>query len=120
MPSEQSTYVIEVEQLPAGENASVFDGHQHGAQVSFFLSHNRQGTGPELHRHPYEEVFIVQEGVVRFTVGEQTIEATGGEIVVVPPNTPHKFVALSTPHRQVSIHPVARMETEWRRVTGRG
>jgi hypothetical protein len=33
-------YVINVDKLPRGENASTFDGHQHGAQVSFFLSHN--------------------------------------------------------------------------------
>ena len=106
-------YVINVDQLPGGENASTFDGHEHGAQVSFFLSHNKPGTGPELHRHPYEETFIVEDGDVLFTVGEGTVEASAGDIVVVPAQTPHKFVSRSATHRQVSIHPVARMETEW-------
>jgi mannose-6-phosphate isomerase-like protein (cupin superfamily) len=114
MANERSKSVIEVERLPGGENAFRFDGHQHGAQVSFFLSHNRPATGPELHRHPYEETFIVEGGNVRFTVGEETIEATAGEIVVVPAETPHKFVNSGTAAlRQISIHPVARMETEW-------
>jgi quercetin dioxygenase-like cupin family protein len=108
-----SDYVINVDQLPGGENASTFDGHAHGAQVSFFLSHNKPGTGPELHRHPYEETFIVEDGDVLFTVGEGTVEASAGDIVVVPAQTPHKFVSRSATHRQVSIHPVARMETEW-------
>ncbi len=48
-----------------------------------------------------------------FTVGENTIEATAGE-VVVPAGTPHKFVNSGlTALRQINIHPVARMETEW-------
>jgi quercetin dioxygenase-like cupin family protein len=66
----------------------VFNGHEHGSSVSFFVSHNRPETGPGLHRHPYEETFIIQEGEVTFTVGDETIEAKGGDIVVVPPGTP--------------------------------
>ncbi len=80
--------------------------------MSFFLSHNRPGTGPKLHRHPYEETFIVEEGDVLFTVGDRTIEAGAGDIVV-PAGTPHRFVSRGVTHRQVSIHPAARMETEW-------
>ncbi len=105
---------IEVSGLPGGENSSRFDGHEHGASVSFFLSRNVPGSGPELHTHPYEETFIVQDGNVLFTVGEETVEATGGQIVVVPAGTPHKFVNVGqTRLRQISIHPVPRMETEW-------
>jgi quercetin dioxygenase-like cupin family protein len=113
MTSDREGSVIKVDELPSGENASIFNGHEHGATVSFFLSHNRPGTGPQLHRHPYEETFIVEEGEVLFTVGESTIEARAGDIVVVPPETPHKFVSQAATHRQVSIHPVARMQTEW-------
>jgi quercetin dioxygenase-like cupin family protein len=113
MTSDQDGYVIKVDELPGGENASTFDGHEHGAQVSFFLSHNRPGTGPRLHRHPYEETFIVQDGDVLFTTGDRAIEARAGDIVVVPAGTPHKFVSRGATHRQISIHPVGRMETEW-------
>ncbi len=93
MTSDRSAYVIAVDRLLGSENASRFDGHEDGASISFFISRNRPGTGPDLHRHPYEETFIVKEGKVRFTVGENTIEATAGEIVVVPAGTPHKFVS---------------------------
>jgi mannose-6-phosphate isomerase-like protein (cupin superfamily) len=105
--------VIKVNELPGGENAETFNGHEHGASVSFFLSHNKPETGPELHQHPYEEIFIVQEGDVLFTAGDDTIEATAGDIVIVPAGTPHKFLSRGATHRQVSIHPAARMQTEW-------
>jgi mannose-6-phosphate isomerase-like protein (cupin superfamily) len=113
MTTDQDGPVIKVDELSSGECSSIFNGHEHGAQVSFFLSHNKPGTGPRLHRHPYEETFIVQEGDVLFTVGDRTIEAGPGDIVVVPARTPHKFVSRGATHRQISIHPVARMETEW-------
>ena len=113
MPSDSDRYVIKTDELPSGENSSTFDGHAHGAQVSFFLSHNRPGTGPKLHRHPYEETFIVEDGDVLFTVGESTIEAKAGDIVVVPARAPHKFVSRAPTHRQISIHPVPQMETVW-------
>jgi mannose-6-phosphate isomerase-like protein (cupin superfamily) len=42
------------------------------------------------------------------------IEAGAGEIIIAPAGTPHKFVNVgSNPLRQINIHPVARMETEW-------
>ena len=78
------------------------------------LDDQRTNSGPGFHRHPYEETFIVQGGSVSFTVGGETIEATAREIVVVPARTPHKFISCGTGRlRQISIHPVARMVTEW-------
>ena len=50
MTSKRSEYVIKKEGLPGSENASRFDGHEYGASVSFFISCNRPGTGPDLHR----------------------------------------------------------------------
>jgi mannose-6-phosphate isomerase-like protein (cupin superfamily) len=69
---------------------------------------------PKLHRHPYEEVFVVQEGHATFTAGEETIEASGGQVVVVPAGLPHKFVNSGTTRlRQVDIHASDRFVTEW-------
>ena len=104
---------IKVEDLPRGENSAIFNGHEQGASVSFFLSSNRQGSGPSLHQHDYEETFIVQEGDVLFTLGDEEIEAGPGDIIVVPAGTPHKFVSRGETHRQISIHPVPRMKTQW-------
>jgi len=36
------------------------------------------GGGPKLHKHPYEEIFVVQEGTATFTAGDETIKVEGG------------------------------------------
>jgi mannose-6-phosphate isomerase-like protein (cupin superfamily) len=96
---------LRFDELPGSERSRRFEGREHGATVSFFISRHAPGEGPVLHRHPYEETFIMQEGTVQFTVGDQEIDAGPGEIVVVPANTPHKFVNTGSERiRQVSIH----------------
>ncbi len=95
--------------------AHKFEGRHHGGtNVSFFLVDAPPGSGPGLHAHPYEEVFVVQEGDARFTVGDATIEAHAGQIVVVPAGKPHRFVNSGSGQlRQVAIHLSGRMATEW-------
>jgi mannose-6-phosphate isomerase-like protein (cupin superfamily) len=91
--------------LPGSERARRFEGKHHGAGVSFFLSTHAPGEGPKLHRHPYEETFILQAGTATFTVGDETLEGTPGHVLIVPPNTPHKFVNSGDGRlQQVSIH----------------
>jgi len=56
----------------------------------------------------------VQEGSATFTVGEETIGVTGGQIVVAPAGVPHKFVNSGAgPLRQIDIHTNDRFVTEW-------
>jgi mannose-6-phosphate isomerase-like protein (cupin superfamily) len=72
------------------------------------------GSGPKLHKHPYEEIFVVQEGSVTFTAGDDVIEAGGGQVVVVPAGVPHRFVNSGAGQlRQVDIHASKRFITEW-------
>jgi mannose-6-phosphate isomerase-like protein (cupin superfamily) len=67
-----------------------------------------------LHRHPYEEVFIVQEGTATFTAGDETVEVKGGQVIVVPAGVAHKFVNSGEERlRQVDIHASERFVTEW-------
>jgi quercetin dioxygenase-like cupin family protein len=107
-------HVVHVDDLESGPGAIAFTGADHGAGVSFFISRNPPGEGPGLHRHPYEETFIVERGRVRFTVGDEELEAGPGDIVVAPAGVPHAFVNVGDePLRSVNLHPVARMETEW-------
>lgn len=49
------------------------------------------GEGPPLHVHPYDEVFTINEGRARFTVGDRTIDAESGDIMLGPANLPHHF-----------------------------
>jgi quercetin dioxygenase-like cupin family protein len=108
-------HVIDRDELPHGRTAHTFEGYLYGdAGVSFFLTDGPPGSGPELHKHPYAEVFVIQDGDVTFTVGEDTIEATAGQIVVVPAGVPHKFVNSGTAGaRHIDIHASRRMTTEW-------
>jgi quercetin dioxygenase-like cupin family protein len=106
--------VVRIESLPDSGNSYLFDGAAHDAPVSFFLTHSPPGEGPGLHRHPYAETFIVQDGQATFTVGDDTIEAKAGDVVVAPANVPHAFVnSGSGMLRSVNIHPVAEMDTVW-------
>jgi mannose-6-phosphate isomerase-like protein (cupin superfamily) len=109
------TRVINKDELSYGGIAHKFEGYRYGGtNVSFFLVDAPPGSGPGLHTHPYEEVFVVQEGHASFTVGDATIEAIGGQIVVVPAGMPHKFVNSGTgPLRQVDIHLSGRMIQDW-------
>ena len=101
-------------ELPGSERARRFEGKDHGAQVSFFLSLHAPGEGPGLHRHPYEETFILLGGTATFTVGDETIEAAPGHVLIVPPNTPHKFLNSGDGRlQQVSIHSAPEMSQEW-------
>jgi mannose-6-phosphate isomerase-like protein (cupin superfamily) len=47
-----------------------------------------------LHRHPYSETWIVRAGRGLFVADGAELEAGPGDIVVVGPDTPHKFMSL--------------------------
>lgn len=79
----------ELEPSPGG--TITFEGEPFGSGVSFFLVNNQPGEGPDLHRHPYSETWIVRSGKVRFTADGEELEAGPGDILVVGASTPHKF-----------------------------
>jgi quercetin dioxygenase-like cupin family protein len=112
---ENMAHVLNKVDLPHSGSAYSFEGHLYGdANVSFFLSETAPGSGPKLHSHPYAEVFVVQEGELTFTVGDATVEANGGQIVIVPAGVSHRFVNLGlAPARHIDIHTSRRMTTEW-------
>lgn len=100
--------------IRAGATSGRFEGAGHGSDVSFFVVDAAAGEGPALHRHPYSETFVVQSGRGRFRLGDRSLEAVGGDVVVVPPATPHRFTALGPARlRLVAIHAAPVMETTW-------
>jgi mannose-6-phosphate isomerase-like protein (cupin superfamily) len=108
------TPIFDEADLIQGDDSREFEGARHGAGMSIILVDAPPGSGPKLHRHPYEEVFVVHEGRVTFTLGTQTIEAAAGQIVVAPAGVPHKFVnSGSNRLRQTDIHASNRFITEW-------
>jgi mannose-6-phosphate isomerase-like protein (cupin superfamily) len=107
--------VISNDELPLVAGGREFEGYLFGdVGVTFIIENPGPGDGPKLHSHPYAEVFVVHEGTVTFTLGESEIDASGGQIVIVPPETPHKFINRSDrPARQTAIHANNRFVTEW-------
>jgi quercetin dioxygenase-like cupin family protein len=85
-----------------------------GVNVSLIFVDAAPGEGPRLHRHAYEEIFIMLDGQSRFTVGAHTVEARTGQIIIVRPGVAHKFVNSGEGRlRQIDIHPSSAFLTEW-------
>lgn len=111
---EDAAHVVDLADPTRGDEANEIQGHHLGAGVSIIVVEVPPGGGPKLHRHPYEEVFVVQEGTAKFTAGDEKIEARGGQVVVVPAGVAHKFVNSGSGWlRQVDVHACERFVTEW-------
>ena len=80
--------------LRKGKIAAVeFEGEPYGAGVSFFLGNLPPGKGPGLHKHPYPETCIVLAGQAAMVVDGKQALAGPGDIVVIGPETAHRFTA---------------------------
>jgi mannose-6-phosphate isomerase-like protein (cupin superfamily) len=91
-----------------------FEGAESGSDVSIIFTRlDHPGEGPELHRHPYPETFIVRCGTVVFSDGVSSFEASAGEIVVVPAGVPHRFASKSARVEMFDIHASRKFVTEW-------
>jgi mannose-6-phosphate isomerase-like protein (cupin superfamily) len=113
-PEHGAPSVVDCASQASGQDTGEFQGYHYDANVSFILVDAPPGSGPKLHRHPYEEVFVLQEGTATFTAGDKTIEVKGGQVVVVPAGVAHRFVNSGTGRlRQVDIHASERFVTEW-------
>ena len=67
-----------------------------------------------LHKHPYKETFIIEEGVSTFSVGSARLEAHAGQVILVPAQVPHKFMNLGAKQvKQVDIHLSKQFITQW-------
>ena len=107
--------VLHRDDLPYDGSTYEFQGVQHhDTNVSFIWVDMPPGGTIRLHKHPYEEIFIIQEGIATFTVGSATLEARAGQIILVPAEVPHKFRNLSRQQlKQVDIHVNKQFITDW-------
>src|SRR5262249_30753876 len=83
--------VINRSDLPGDGSTFDFEGAHYDTDVSFIWVDMQPGEKVRLHSHPYKEVFIIQEGESTFTIGDQTLVAHAGQIIVAPADVPHKF-----------------------------
>ncbi|MGQ0602499.1 MAG: cupin domain-containing protein [Anaerolineales bacterium] len=99
---------------PSSGGTVTFEGEPYGSGSSFFLVNNQPGAGPDLHKHPYSETWIVRAGKARITADGKDIEAGPGDIVVVGAETPHKFKNVGAERLDIiCIHSSPQIIQEW-------
>jgi mannose-6-phosphate isomerase-like protein (cupin superfamily) len=101
--------------IPAGTlKGANLRGAEHGATISLILDDSEPGQGPRLHRHPYDETWVVQDGRLTFQLGDERIQAGSGDIVIAPPGVPQKFTNDGPGRCKLAcIHASPTMSTEW-------
>lgn len=109
------SYTVVRDELNRYGDTYEFHGFQHAsANISFIWVDMAPGEGPRLHKHPYAELFVIQEGRATFTVGAETLEAHAEQILIVPPETPHTLTNTGEGRlRQMDIHLSERFITHW-------
>src|SRR5262245_33686067 len=107
--------VVNRDELPHDGNTYEFEGFLYqDTEVSFIWVDMPPGEAVRLHKHPYKEIFIVQEGVATYTIGSTTLEAHAGQIVVAPADVPHKFINTGDRQlKQIDIHLNKQFITDW-------
>lgn len=84
--------VVDREQLRQNNTGTArFVGAEHGAGVSFFWVDIEPKRGPDTHRHPYTETWLVLQGeAVIVSCGEE-LRAGPGAVITVTENSWHQF-----------------------------
>jgi quercetin dioxygenase-like cupin family protein len=54
----------------------------------------KKGSLVPLHRHHNEQVSFVLDGALKFTFEDKDVVVNTGEVLIIPPNVPHKVEAL--------------------------
>jgi mannose-6-phosphate isomerase-like protein (cupin superfamily) len=110
-----SYIVLNRDELPRDGNTYEFEGSQFGdTEVSFIWVDMPPGDSIRLHKHPYKEVFVIQEGSATFTVGSTTLEVQAGKVIIVPADVPHKFMNSGNSQlKQIDLHLSKQIITQW-------
>jgi quercetin dioxygenase-like cupin family protein len=63
------------------------------------LSYLEMDDGAEvpLHNHPHEQGGILLKGTLQLTIGDETRIVSAGSLFLIPPNVPHRAVAVNGP-----------------------
>jgi mannose-6-phosphate isomerase-like protein (cupin superfamily) len=108
------SYLINRDQLPHTRHSHELVGNEHRLPISLILVHSAPGTGPDMHRHPYPEVFVIEQGQATFRVDDTEVVGEGGQIVIAPANAYHGFTNTGTGElRLTAIHTAPSFDTEW-------
>jgi mannose-6-phosphate isomerase-like protein (cupin superfamily) len=108
--------IIKITELaPLGGGSPRFEGMRYGASASCFVVTSAPGEGAHKHRHPYDETFLILDGVIEAIIAGEMCMVEQGYILVIPANTWHEFKNRSgKPLLMVNIHPAPQMiQEDW-------
>lgn len=74
-----------------GVEVIVLASNQETQGCEITLQRGREGAGPPLHSHAWDEFFFVLKGEVEFSYDGKTSLCTPGTLVHLPANTVHGF-----------------------------
>ena len=68
-----------------------------GEKLMFSYLEMDQGAEIPLHDHPHEQGGMLLEGRLELTIGDDVCTVEPGAMFIIPPNTPHRAVAIEVP-----------------------
>ena len=68
----------------------------HGNKISWAFWTVEKGAEVPEHHHHHEQIMHVVKGEFEFTLGTKTKVYKAGDVVVIPPNTPHSGKAITS------------------------
>jgi quercetin dioxygenase-like cupin family protein len=78
--------------------------HAMGSPIEVCEQTGPKGSGPPPHRHPWDEIFMVLQGEVEVSVGDDRVtRIREGSLVHVPAGTAHSFRLMVDDTRMLSI-----------------
>ena len=66
----------------------------YGENIMISLLEMDEGAVVPLHHHPHEQSGILLEGQMELTIGDDTQVVDTGSAYIIPPNVPHRAVAV--------------------------
>ena len=92
MPFIDLDRIPQIEPVPGCRMRTPFGQH-------LMLSYLEMDEGAEvpLHHHPHEQGGILLRGTLQLTIGDETRVVSAGSLFMIPPNVPHRAVAIDGP-----------------------
>ncbi|MGS0741026.1 Rid family hydrolase [Glaciimonas sp. GG7] len=82
-----------LEALPAEQLSELITRqYLHGTQSTFVRWEMKKGAVIPMHQHPNEQVTWITKGRAEVEVGGKQYVMQAGDMIIIPPDVPHKFV----------------------------
>ncbi|MCH2373315.1 MAG: cupin domain-containing protein [Planctomycetes bacterium] len=69
----------------------------YGEHLMFSYLEMDEGAEVPLHDHPHEQGGMLLKGTMELTIGDEVRRVEAGSMFIIPPNTPHRAVAVGGP-----------------------